>query len=182
MADFARVGSIEALTDFKTALCTFAEEGKEVLSSVQMAIHRTLDWLEGQALFWRKEARRREEAVIQARAELARRKMMRIGDRAPDCSEQELILRKAQLRWEEAEEKLAATRRWQPALRREIDEYQGPARLLVGFLEGEQPRALALLEHKIDALEAYVQLAASATPEPASGGRQPPDESPESGG
>lgn len=160
MSEFARVTSIEALKDFRTDLCTFGERARDGLSSVQTEIQRTLDWIEDQAKHWQREVRRWEEAAAQARAELARRKMIRIGDRAPDCTEQEDILRAALRRLDEAEEKLATTRRWLPHFRRAVDEYQGPARQLAGFLEGEQPRALALLQQKIDALEAYARLAA----------------------
>ena len=55
-----------------------------------------------------------EEAVNQARMELSRRKLIRIGDRAPDCTEQEDILRRALRNLDEAEDKLARARRWQP--------------------------------------------------------------------
>jgi hypothetical protein len=160
MSEFARVTSIEALKDFRADLCTFGERAQEGLSSVQMQIQRAFDWLDQQAKDWRREVRRWEEAVAQARAELARRKMIRIGDRAPDCTEQEDILRAALRRLDEAEDKLAKTSRWLPHFRRAVEEYQGPARQLAGFLEGEQPRALALLDQKIDALEAYARLAA----------------------
>jgi hypothetical protein len=160
MSEFARVTSIEALKDFRADLCTFAEQAQESLASVQMAAQRTLDWLEEQGKYWQREVRRWEDAVAQARTELARRKLMRIGDRAPDCTEQEKILRDARLRLDEAEDKLARTQRWLPAFRRALDEYHGPARQLAGFLEGEQPRALALLALKIDSLEEYVRLTA----------------------
>ena len=159
-SDFARVTSIEALQEFRADLCKFGDRAKDGLSSVQMEMQRTLDWLEDQEKSWQREVRRWEEAVIAARTELARRKMMRIGDRAPDCTEQEDILRAAQHRLDEAEDKLRKTRRWLPNFRRAVDEYQGPARQLSGFLEGEQPRALALLQQKIDALEAYARLGA----------------------
>ena len=164
MSEFARVSSIDALRDFRADLCTFGERAKDVLSSVQMAIQRTLDWLDNQAKHWQREVRYWDDAVNQARTELARRKMIRIGDRAPDTTEQEKILRVAQHRLEEAEEKLAKTRRWLPAFQRSVDEYQGPGRQLAAFLEADQPRALALLEQKIDALEAYIQLTAPPSP------------------
>jgi hypothetical protein len=160
MSDSARVLSVDALKDFRTDLCLFSDRAKDGLSSIQMAIQHTFDWLDDQGSYWQREVRRWEEAVNQARAELARRKMIRIGDRSPDCTEQEDILRAALHRLDEAEDKLARTRRWQPAFRRAVDEYLGPARQLGGFLEGEQPRALALLQQKIDALEAYAQLTA----------------------
>ena len=167
MGEFARVTSIEALQDFRADLCTFAGQAQECLSAVQMAAQRTLDWMEEQAKYWQREVRRWDDAVAQARTELARRKMIRIGDRAPDCTEQEKILRAARLRLEEAGDKLATTRRWLPAFRRALDEYHGPARQLAGFLEGEQPRALALLQQKIDSLEEYVRLSAPQAAPPA---------------
>jgi hypothetical protein len=160
MSESARVTSIDALKDFRADLCSFGDRATDGLSSVQMAIQRTLDWLDEQDKYWHREVRRWEEAVNQARMELNRRKMVKIGDRTPDCTEQEDILRAARYRLDEAEQKLAKTRRWLPSFRRSVDEYQGPARLLSGFLEGEQPRALALLQQKIDALEEYVRLSA----------------------
>jgi hypothetical protein len=163
MSEHAQVTSIEALKDFHADLCIFADRAKDGLSSAQMKIQRVLDWLEEQNKFWQREVRRWEDAVTQARTELARRKMMKIGDRTPDCTEQEDILRAAQRRLDEVEEKLAKTRRWLPNMRRSVDEYQGPARQLSGFLEGEQSRALALLQQKIDALEAYARLATPTT-------------------
>jgi len=159
MSEFARVTSIDALRDFRADLCTFGERAKNGLSTVQMAIQRTLDWLDGQAKHWQREARYWDDAVNSARTELARRKMIRIGDRAPDTTEQEKILRAAQHRLEEAEAKLKITRRWLPEFQRAVDEYLGPARQFGGFLEAEHPRALTVLQQKIEALEAYIQIA-----------------------
>lgn len=158
MSETARVASLEALTDFRAALCAFGEDAKEILASVQMAIQRTQDFVDDQARLWQTEVRRGEDAVAAAKTELARRKMMRVGDRAPDCVEQEKALRQALARLEHAREKLVISRRWAPALKREVDEYNGPARRLANFLETEQAQALALLRQKLDALEAYVNL------------------------
>jgi hypothetical protein len=158
--EFAHVTSIDALTDFRANLSTFTERAQDGLASVQMEAQRMLDWLGDQEKSWQRECRRWEEAVNQARAELARRKMIRIGDRAPDTTEQEDILRAALRRLDEAEDKLHKTRRSLPAFRRAVDEYQGPARQLAGFLEGQMPRALAVLQQKIDSLEAYARVSA----------------------
>jgi hypothetical protein len=166
MSEFARVTSIEALKDFRAELCTFGEQAIQGLLSVQMAAQRTLDWIDEQINCWQREVRRWEDAVIEARTELARRKMIRIGDRVPDCTEQEKILRLARMRLEESQEKLARTRRWQPQFRRALDEYHGPGRQLSSFLEAQLPRALALLQQKIDSLEAYVRLSAPSEPGP----------------
>jgi hypothetical protein len=166
MSDSARVASIEALKDFRTDLCTFGERTKETLAGVQTTVQRTLEWLEEQVPHWQHEVRRREDKVSQARAELERRKMIRVGDRTPDTTEQEKALRRAQHDLEEVQEKLRTTRRWIPQFRREMDEFFGPTRQFAGFLEAEQPRALALLQLRLDALEAYVQTAAPPKPSP----------------
>ena len=150
MSQSAKVLSIQTLVDFRAGLCTFGADAREIVSCIQTVLLRAQDWLENQAHEWQREVQRCEDAVIQAKVELTRRKMIRIGDRPLDCTEQEHILRKALARLEEAEGKLKATRRWQPALRREIEEYQGSIHKFTGFLEGEHPRALALLQQKID--------------------------------
>ncbi len=166
MSDSARVASIEALKDFRTDLCTFGAHTRETLAGVQTTVQRTLEWLEEQVPHWQQEVRRSEDKVAQAKAELERRKMIRYGDRMPDTTEQEKALRRAQRELEEAQEKLRVTRRWIPQFRREMDEFLGPTRHLAGFLEAEQPRALALLQQRLDALEAYLQIAAPPKPSP----------------
>src|SRR5438105_864095 len=108
----ARVRSIEAIQDLKAALLTFAAEAKEAASSAAMEIRRMEDWLGAQHKFWMSAVRKSEDGVIHAKQELTRRKMMRISDRPPDCTEQEEELAKARARLEYAEEKLEQTRRW----------------------------------------------------------------------
>lgn len=172
MSQAARVTSIEALVDFRADLCVFAEKAQEVLLDVQMAIQHTQHFVDDQGKLWQQEERRAEDAVAQAKTELARCKMIKIGDRTPDTTEQEAALRRAQYRLDHAQQKLAAVRRWGPGLKRAAEEYLGPARQLSGFLEGEHPRALALLQEKIQTLEAYVGLTAPSAP------AAPPPESP----
>lgn len=175
----ARVNSLDALSDFRATLCTFGKEASDLLASVQLAIQKTQDWLDGQVDYWKRETARWEDAVIQAKIELSRRKAMRIGDRAPDCTEQEAILKKARFRLEEAQEKLAKCKRWVPQLRRDIDEYQGPARQLSSFLEADQQRALVWLDQKIDALDRYINLRAPAAAAPPPPAAPPAAEAPE---
>ena len=99
----------------------------------------------------------RRITVIQAKIELNQLRNQRIGDRRPDTTFQEKVLRRAQAKLEFAEEKLAATKRWQRDLPHELMNYEGPARQLQNALEGDVPRMIAFLERKIAALEAYLQ-------------------------
>lgn len=162
----AHITSIGALGDLKSAVENFCHDAQEALSANEMEIQRACAWLEEQLKFWKKEIRIREEAVITARNDLARRKMFKVLDRTPDCSEQEKALRRAQQRLKEAEEKLARTKHWGPELRRALDEYEGVARRLAGRLEADLPRAGMLLERKMAALESYVQMSAPSAPLP----------------
>jgi hypothetical protein len=176
MIQAANVLAIEVLTELKEALCLFKHDGQDALGSVEMELRRAFDWLDGQLSYWKKEVRQRQEEVIQAKNDLARRKMESIAGRQPDCTEQQKALARAQQRLREAEDKVVACRRWQPALQRAVDEHIGPVRRLTAMLDGDWPRALALLDHKIAALDAYTSLAppsAPVLPAATTGGAEP---------
>jgi chromosome segregation ATPase len=162
----AQVHSLEKLLEFQAALATYAHQAKEALSSLDMEIRRTQDWLAEQQKSWQVEVRRCEEAVFQAKQELARRRLMRIGDRKADTTEQEIALAKAQQRLHYAEDKLRACHRWLRDLPEEIGEYQGFAVNYMGILEGDLPRMDAFLDRKMDLLEAYAQVSQSDGPLP----------------
>jgi chromosome segregation ATPase len=154
----AQVHAVERLADFKAALQTFADKAKDAMSSNQMAARRSLDWLESQLQLWKAEIRRAEEAVFQAKQELARRKMMRISDRPPDTTAQEKELRKAQARLAHAEEKRDNTQAWLRRLPDDIEEYDGLARPFQDILEHDLAKMVRFIEQKIAALDAYRQI------------------------
>jgi hypothetical protein len=162
----AQVGSLEKLLDFQAAVATFTHHAKEALSSMEVEIRRTLQWLEQQLQLWHAEVRRAEEEVFKAKQELARRRLMRVGDRPADTTEQEIALAKAQQRLAYAEEKEAACRRWLRQLPEAIDEYKGFAINYQSVLESDVPRMHAFLDRKMDLLEAYIQAASPAAPPP----------------
>jgi len=158
MSQSARVTSIDALRSWKEALCVFQADAVESLGAVELEIRRTLDWLDQQVRYWQQEMRRREEVVLQAKNELARKKMLPIVGKNADTTEEEKNLRRARQRLHEAEERLARAQRLGPTLARAIDEYRSPARALGGMLDADVPNATALLDRKLDALDAYVAM------------------------
>lgn len=160
----AQLHSLEKLLDFQAALATFTHHAKEALTGMEVDIRRTLQWLEQQLAFWHAEVRRAEEEVFKAKQELARRRLIRIGDRPADTTEQEIALAKAQQRLAYAEEKHAACRRWLRELPEAIDEYQAFAVNYQSILESDVPRMQAFLDRKLDLLEAYMQVAAPEAP------------------
>ena len=154
----AQVHAVDRLADFKAALQIFADKAKDAMSGNQMEIRRSLDWLDSQLALWKAEIRKAEDAVVQAKNELQRRKMMRISDRPPDTTAQEKELRKAQARLAYAEERRDNTKSWLRKMPDEIEEYDGLARPFQDSLEHDLVKMINFVEQKIAALDAYRQI------------------------
>lgn len=172
----AGVRSISALEDFKAILANFESEAKEALAVTDMAVRRSLEWFQHDLLKqWQSEFRRREEAVTNARAELERCRMQSFGDRTPDCTDQKVALKKAQMRLEEAEYKIKAVKKWSRILEEEVGEYRGPSQELGNIIAGELPKAAADLNRMLNALAAYMSVEApsGSVGSMASGGEPP---------
>jgi hypothetical protein len=178
MSQSARVSSIEALQALHAALTRFGPEAQESLGAAEIEIRRTLDHLQAQLEYWRRQVDKRREDVNRARSDLAHRRALRRGDDT-GCVEQEIALRKAQARLRAAEDKVAVTRRWLVLVPQAVSEYEGPARRLAGMLDADLRHALAVLSNKIAALEAYAAMDVAApadAPAPAAAPPQPPSE------
>ena len=118
------------------------------------------DYLSDQVTFWRAAIRTSEEEVFQAKQELAQRKYVGYDGREPDTSVQEQNLKHAQAKLTYAETKVETVRAWQRKLVHAVSEtYDGPARQFSATLETDVPRGLALLERKLAALDAYLNIA-----------------------
>jgi hypothetical protein len=164
MNESARVSSIDAIREWKDALCVFRSESIEALGAIEMEIRRAFDWLDEQTRYWQNELRRREEALLVAKNELVRKKMMPIIGKNPDTTEQDKNLKRARIRLEEAEAKVEQARKLTQVLRQAVVEYEGPGRNLGHMLDAQVPNSVALLERKLDALDAYASMRAPATP------------------
>jgi len=161
MSSQARVFNVDSLLDLREGLVRFKDEAQAALSSVDLELHRAAEWLEERSQYWRMEIRRAEEAVHNAKMELSRKKVFPIFDRTPDTSQEEKALKRAKERLERAEKKHQLCKGWGPQLRKAIGEYESQGRGLQNALEAELPRMLALLQRKVDALEAYRAVASS---------------------
>lgn len=160
MGPSARVTSIEALKDFRASLCRFGHDTKEAVCATELEIRRILDWLEAKLKDWQKEVRVRQEEVVRAKAELIQRQYGQGQGRGPGTTDQEIALEKALHRLREAEAKVEKTRQWQNLLPRAVAEFEGPARQLLGMLDADLVRGIAILDQKIDSLDAYLRTGA----------------------
>jgi len=154
----ANVTSVAGMADFQAALASFADRAKDALTTADLELRRLIEWLQDQAQHWKAEIRAAEDAVIEAKAELTRKKMMPIGDRKPDTTQEEKMLARAQAWLEHSQEMLERTRRWQQRFPDDLLDYEGPARQLKFLLEAQAPRMAAFLTEKIEALQSYQQL------------------------
>ncbi len=149
------------LREFRAALATFATEAKESQAVNDMTVARGLDWFKNDLLkFWQSEIRKREDALTNAKSEYERCRMQSFGGRAPDCTDQKVALKKAQIRLEEAQEKLKAVKKWSRILDEEAEEYRGQSQAFSDMMAGDMPRAIAELDRMLTALEAYLGVAA----------------------
>jgi hypothetical protein len=157
MTQSAQVHNLELLKRFHAALARYGLDAQTALGSAALEIRRVYDTLDDRLKFWQQQVFKRQEEVVQARASLSHARAMSEG-RNTGCVEQELALRKAQERLREAEGKVTTTRRWKRELPEMIKDVEGPARVLSGFIEADLRQAIAQLETRIGALEAYMEM------------------------
>ena len=161
MSSQADVHSIEALKDFRVALALFGEEALAALGAVEMEVRRTVQWLQhDRRAYWQEQIKRRREQVATAQAEVFRRKLAKTADYTPA---------------DERAEGAPPEGRGQPPRRRDAGRAgqevgarapagrpRVPRRASGGSRtspRGDVPRAMALLDRMIDALEAYLRVA-----------------------
>lgn len=156
----ARVQSIDALKSFRLALLKFAEAANSVLTDADATLKRVVSWLETeQPAHWEHQIRHRAEAVAQARLQVQIKRSCRNVDGSPGSAiEEEKALKLAIRRLEEAEQKLAATRRSARRLQREILDYRSQVQRLSTAVTISIPRAAARLEALTRSLESYADL------------------------
>src|SRR5271156_1266605 len=165
MSKSANVLSVQTLKDFKLTMCNFAEEARSSLGGVDMELRRMRDWLERDQLgYWQSQVKKRSEDLMQARADLHKRKISQQGSDAVSDAEQKENLREAQKRLRVAEEKYAAIKKLIPYLHHEIDEYHSHSQPLGDHLAGGFEKSVFILEKMTQSLEAYLALQAPTAP------------------
>lgn len=158
MSSGANVQSIDAVRDFRAALNTFSHEASEALDSFASEVNRSIDWLlNGAPAAWQNEYRKAELKLNQARIDLQNCRARHLADGSqPACLEEKKLLERARQRMAYVEEKLVVVRQLGQMADREATEYKGRANQLASILDGELPRALALLDRVLSILESYV--------------------------
>src|SRR5688500_9551233 len=107
MTQSARVGSIDALKDFRVAMAKFAEASTVALDDAESEMQRTLVWLETeQHQHWQNELRKRTDAVGKAKEALRMKEIFKNATGTRDSAvDERKMLKIAIARMEEAEQK-----------------------------------------------------------------------------
>lgn len=161
MGQSARITSVEAVRDFRSALAVFCEDARQALSEIDIEARRLCEWVSHeQTARWRRAVRDRQEELTQAKQALFRKQLARISGEIPDCTEEKKEVRRMQEHVRQAEEKLENCRRWDRQLPQALDDYAGPSRQLAARVEGAPPRPVIFLGATLDRIEAYIALQA----------------------
>ncbi len=155
----ADVRSMDALKSAKSALAGFREIVTAALSEASSDVQRTLWWIRNdRAAYWRREYRRRNEKLAQAKSELFRATLAASNQRA-QCLEEKKLVERAERRLQEAGEKIQLVRKWAMVLDREMLLFRGNCQQLARAVEMDLPRGEAKLELMLEKLEEYLRLA-----------------------
>ncbi|MCE9605298.1 MAG: hypothetical protein K8U03_10395 [Planctomycetia bacterium] len=156
----ARVGSVDAFRDFRAVYSKFGDAARNALLAAELEIRRMLDWLEkDQVGYWKNEIRRREEKVNEAHGALHRKRITATFGNVASDSEEILMLRRAQAKLAEAQEKLKLVKQWYITVEQEVQEYRGPVAQLNNLLDSSVPAALSSLDRMTDIIESYLAIA-----------------------
>ena len=156
MAQAANVRSLEALREFRVALIKFIDKAKRAVSTSDSEVMRTQMWLDShQPAHWKRELRKSEERLNQAKSELFRATISQPDNpRGPTDQVRLVNRRKAEI--EHAKLKYEKTKRWSRMFERSTNEYRGSISPLSSALDGTAHKAVVLIERSIATLESYL--------------------------
>lgn len=158
MGEAARVDSIEALRAFKTALWKFQESATVALGDAEAEMHRVMVWLETeQDSYWQGQIRKRQQEVARGKEAVRMKRVFKDATGRPQSAiEEEKALQQMQRKLQEAEQKLAATKRWSRVMQKEVEMYKGGVQRFATTVQSGIPAGVAALESLATKLDAYI--------------------------
>jgi hypothetical protein len=174
MGERANVESIESLKSLRRTLVKFAEAANAALGDADSDVNRMMNWLETEQLSrWQTQVRLRTDLVTKAKDALREKQLYKspAGGRQSTVDE-EKALKIAIRRLEEAEQKLAAVKKYSHLVSREQHLFRGSMQRFATAVQVDVPNARARLDRMIDKLEQYASSAppGEATSQAAGGG------------
>lgn len=161
MSKVAKVQNIEVLKEFRLALLAFAEKATNAVGEADAEVQRVTSWVENeQSTFWASEGRKRQAAVNKAKEDLRFKQLFKSpsGGKASTVDE-EKALASAMRKLAEAEQKMAAVKKWSRQLNKEGHMYRGSVQRLATTVSVDVPNAAAKINRMLIALDAYIAVA-----------------------
>lgn len=170
----ASVQSIDALWEFRGHLIEFAHVAHQALDMLQLEARRGVDWLTvDRVRYWKNENRKAWDNVSRCKDAVHQAQIQRqIADRIPDCIDEKKALAKAQEYLKLTERKLAALQHWCREVTHVLNEFEGRYSATTSVLDGDIPRAIAVLERLAEHLHEYTKLTAAPVDRLAPAGEQ----------
>ena len=154
----ARIESTEVIKGFRAQIVEFNETCRQAVTGIGSDSQRTRQWLQhDQHRHWTMELKKADELVRQARSAYILARFGADHLRKPSYIEEQKILRKAERRKEEAENKIRVIKKWESSLEQQTQKMMGPITQFSFTLELEVPRALAKLDLMVEKLEEYLR-------------------------
>jgi hypothetical protein len=170
----ASVQSVDVLWEFRGHLLEFAHIAHQALDMLQVEARRGVDWLTvDRVRYWKNENRKAWDNVSRCKDAIHQAQIQRqIADRIPDCIDEKKALAKAQEYLKLTERKLAALQHWSREVSHAMNEFEGRYSATTSVLDGDIPRAVAVLERLAEHLHEYIKLTAAPVDRLAPGGEQ----------
>ena len=158
MGQRAKVTSLDAVDDFAAALRCFEHDASRILETLQLGIHRAVQWIQqDQRQYWKQQLRRSDQKVQEAKLALERCLIFRGGgDQRAACVEEKRALERAKRRHRLCREKIEAVRRWSRDVERAVLEYKAEVGGLRQWIETDAARTQGLLKRISQTLQQYV--------------------------
>lgn len=168
----ASVQSIAALWEFRGHLLEFAHIAHQALDMLQVEAKRGVDWLTvDRVRYWKNENRKAWDNVSRCKDAVHQARIQRqIADHIPDCIDEKKALAKAQEYLKLTERKLAALQHWCREVTHVMNEFEGRYSATTSILDGDIPKAVAVLERLAEHLAEYTKLTAAPVERLAPGG------------
>jgi flagellar motility protein MotE (MotC chaperone) len=157
MAAQAQISSIEALEDFRSDLIVFIGQMQPVIDETSSEVLRMRQWLENeQRPLWQEQLRRRRLKLDEAQAELFNARISLMND---SCVLPQMAVQKAKRSVTEAEQKIAAIKKWLKELEPLTEPLLKQIEQLRGYLSADLGRAVVNLAENVKLLDAYAKIA-----------------------
>ncbi|HEX8342993.1 MAG TPA: hypothetical protein VF624_18975 [Tepidisphaeraceae bacterium] len=157
MSERANISDLDSIRQFRAALVKFTETANTGVTDSDGEIVSKISWLDSeQTPYWIAQNRKWTEAVSKAIDAVRQKRVFKDSFGRPQSTvDEEKHLRNCRLKLEEAEAKLAATRRAVTQLQREHLLYRGGVQRLMTMLASDMPGAIAMLDRVVAQIEAY---------------------------